>query len=86
MPWLSFSLRVLAVDGKCLLVRQLLEHHHSKNRHIIRPRQGKICLRACAKCADSHRPAHAQSHSDLCSPLIHSIVSSDSGSGQRRPR
>ena len=27
---------------------------------IIGPRQAKNCLRACAKCADSHHPAHAQ--------------------------
>ena len=25
------------------------------------PRQSKMCLRACAKCVDSHYPAHAQS-------------------------
>ena len=25
------------------------------------PRQAKKCLRACAKCVDSHYPAHAQS-------------------------
>ena len=31
-------------------------------------------------------PAHALSHLGICFPLIHSIVSSDSISGQRRPR
>ena len=48
-------------------------------------RQTKSCFRACAKCADSHRLAHAQSHPGICSPLKHSIVSNDSVSGQWRP-
>ena len=42
------------------------------------------CLRGCAKCADSHHPcACARSHQGLCSPLIHSVVSNDSGSGPK---
>ena len=47
----------------------------------------KMYLRACAKCTDSD-PSHAcaKSHPCICSQLIHSIVSDDSVSGQRRPR
>ena len=46
----------------------------------------KKFLRACAKCADSHHPAHAQGFiSGLCAPLLHSIVSNDSDIGQQRP-
>ena len=29
-------------------------------------------------------PGHAQSHPGICSPLIHSVVSNDSVSGQQR--
>ena len=32
-----------------------------------------------------NHPAHAQSHPGICSPLIHSIVSNGSISGQQRP-
>ena len=45
----------------------------------------KKCLQACAKCADSHLPAHAQSHLGICSALKYSIVSYDSVCGQQRP-
>ena len=47
--------------------------------------QAKKYFRAYTKCADSHHPAHARSHSGCCSPLIHSMVSNDSGSGHWRP-
>ena len=49
-------------------------------------RHAKMCLRACAKCSNSDSShACAKYHSGICSPLIHSIVSSDSVSGLRRP-
>ena len=39
----------------------------------VGPRQAKKCLRACAKSTGSDSPhACAKSHSDICSPLIHS--------------
>ena len=38
------------------------------------------------KCGFASACAPARSHPGICSPLIHSIVSSDSDSGQRRPR
>ena len=41
-----------------------------------RPRQVKKSFRICAKCTHSDNPALAQSN--LCSPLIHSVVSNDS--------
>ena len=48
--------------------------------------QAKKCPQTCAKCADSDNPAHAQSfQSGLYSPLIHSMVSNNSVSGQWRP-
>ena len=51
-----------------------------------RSRQEKRCLRACAKCTDTDSSrACSKSHPSLCSQLIHSIVSNDSVSGQRRP-
>ena len=43
------------------------------------PRQAKKCLRVCAKCAYSHKPA--QSHLGLLSQLKHSTVSYHSVSG-----
>ena len=42
----------------------------------------KIAFEHVQSFAESHHPAHAQSHQGSCSPWIHSIVSSDSGSGQ----
>ena len=46
-------------------------------------RQAKMCLRACAKCTDSDS-CHAQILIwAFCSPLMHSIVSSNSVSGPR---
>ena len=49
---------------------------------LYKPRQVKKCLQACTKYMNSHRPAHVQkSHPGLCFPLIHSIVSTDSGRG-----
>ena len=52
-----------------------------------KPRQAKICLRACGKCTYSDT-THACAKFDpgICFPLLHSIVSNDSVSGQRRPR
>ena len=49
---------------------------------LSRPRKAKKCLRACAKCADSHHPAHTKSHPGICSPLKHSIMSSDSADSE----
>ena len=49
-----------------------------------RPRLESRCLRTFAKRTASHAyRACAKSHADICSPLIHSIVSNDSVSGQR---
>ena len=53
---------------------------------IIWASLAKRGLRTCAKCTDTDLSyACAKSHPDICSPLIHSIVSNDSVSGQRRP-
>ena len=44
------------------------------------PRQAKTCLRTCTKCAGLDHPMHAQSIiRAFCSPIIQSVVSSDSG-------
>ena len=49
------------------------------------PRQAETCLRACAKCTYSDSShACAMTHSCICSQLVHSIVSDDFVSGQRR--
>ena len=49
--------------------------------------QARRCRRTCAKCTDSDSSRTcAKSHPGICSPLIYSIVSYDSVSGQRRPR
>ena len=43
-------------------------------------------LRTRAKCTDSESShACAKSHPDICFPLVHSVVSNDSVSGQGRP-
>ena len=50
-----------------------------------RQRQKRMYLRACAKCTDSDSSdACANSHPDICSRLIHSVMSNDSISRQRR--
>ena len=47
-------------------------------------RQAKKCLRACTKCTDSDSSrACSKSHPCICSPLIHSIESNNSVSGQQ---
>ena len=49
------------------------------------PGQVQMFVRVCAKCTDSDSySACAKSHPGICSPLIHSIVSIDSVSGQGR--
>ena len=54
--------------------------------HYNGPRQAKICLRTCAECTDSDSPrACAKTHPGICFPLIHSVVSNDSVSGQQDP-
>ena len=61
----------------------LIYQWRSKNCRIYLDYQAKMCLPAYAKCTDlcsSH--AGAKSHPGSCSPLIHSIVSNDSVSGQ----
>ena len=40
-------------------------------RRYYGPRQAQTNIRACAKCAGSHYPAHAQPHPGICSPLKH---------------
>ena len=58
-------------------------HHYN----LGRVKWKQKCLRACAKCADSHYSAHAQSLiRAIRSTLIHSIVCNDGVSRQRRPR
>ena len=50
------------------------------------PRQVKRCLQTCAKCIDSSSfRACAKSQPGISYPLIHSIMSSNSVSGRRRP-
>ena len=44
-----------------------------------------MCLRACAEYAGSHYPVHDQGSIRAFLSMIHSIVSFDSVSGQRRP-
>ena len=57
------------------------------DRFQIGTAQAKKCLRACAKCADSHHPAHAQSPiRAITSSLIHSAVFNVSVCEQRRCR
>ena len=43
----------------------------------------KTCFRVCAKCVDSHYPAHAQGL--ILAFTLHSLVSTYSVRGQRRP-
>ena len=52
---------------------------------LYKPRQAKKCLRACAECADSHHPAHAQCiiRSLFSTDTFYSILN-DSDSGQRK--
>ena len=52
---------------------------------LYRPRKAKKCLRACAKCADSHHLAHTKSQPGIRSPLKHSIICSDFVCGQWKP-
>ena len=79
---------------KCFIQSLLsTSNTESKNERIATPtsrtngqHQGKRCLWTCAKCLDSVSScAFAKSHLGICSPLIHSIVSADTVSGQRRP-
>ena len=48
------------------------------------PRQAKKSFQACANCADSHHPGHAQNLIRTCSPLKHSILFNDFAYGQQR--
>ena len=49
-------------------------------------RQAKKYFRTCTKCADLDHLPRSQWIIRVCSPLIHSIVSNDTVSGQGRPR
>ena len=49
---------------------------------IILAASSEKCLRACAKCAESHHLQMRKVLFGLCSPFIHSVVSSYFISGQ----